>query len=507
MSRFATLPPTAPTRSSSGIGIPIVTETFEGGAGFTPGDPHAELFNAAVSGMLADRFYESGDARVARLVDLVPQCDPAWLLGFTGWLRDAAYLRSAPIVIGAEYARAGMPNARTVVASALKRADEPAEMLGYWLSRYGRNVPSRVKRGIADAVTRLYTERSLLQWDGSSKAWRFGDVVEFVHPTPNATWQSDLFKFALDRRRHPTEIPPETLPMVRATLLLENVATSDRRERLDEAVAAGFSWERLAGWLPDGMDADAWSAVLPNMGYMATLRNLNNFDRAGVQPADVNTRLTDPEQIAKSKVMPFRYLTAYLNLEADTYKIAVNAAADVALANLPTFKGSTLIMVDCSGSMSDPVGAGRSRNPLRLSQAAGFMAEALARRCDTAEIVCYTTEPRLRHEPARHVGVLRASSDACYQPDGGTSTWHSTETAYSGQDRVVVLTDEQTSDSDSGLIRCPVVTWNLAGYQPHHAAHGSRNRFFVAGYNDTALQLLPSIVAAGSSGRWPWTAV
>jgi hypothetical protein len=33
------------------------------------------------------------------------------------------------------------------VARALQRADEPAELLGYWLTRHGRNVPMPVKAG------------------------------------------------------------------------------------------------------------------------------------------------------------------------------------------------------------------------------------------------------------------------------------------------------------------------------------------------------------------------
>lgn len=55
----------------------------------------------------------------------------------------------------------------------------------------------------------------------------------------------------------------------------------------------------------------------------------------------------------------------------------------------------------------------------------------------------------------------------------------------------MTITDEQTIDADTGRVTCPVVTWNLAGYRPHHAAHGGPNRFLVAGYHDTALRVLP----------------
>jgi hypothetical protein len=49
-----------------------------------------------------------------------------------------------------------------------------------------------------------------------------------------------------------------------------------------------------------------------------------------------------------------------------------------------------------------------------------------------------------------------------------------------------------------------VITWNLAGYRAHHAAHGSHNRYLVAGVTDTVLQTLPAVIAHGSTGKWPW---
>ena len=66
-------------------------------------------------------------------------------------------MRSAAIVMAAEYVAAGGANGRAVIAAALQRPDEPAEMLGYWFTTHGRNVPMPVKRGVADAVRRLYT--------------------------------------------------------------------------------------------------------------------------------------------------------------------------------------------------------------------------------------------------------------------------------------------------------------------------------------------------------------
>src|SRR5690606_35642830 len=147
---------------------------------------------------------------------------------------------------------------RAVVASVLQRADEPAEMLGYWHSRYGRNIPQPIKRGVADAVQRLYTENAVLKYDTNRAAWPFGDVIEMVHPKPIAAWQSDLFKFCLDRRRHDAT-PGESLARIGAAMTLEALPEDRRRSVLKadpgRLASAGFTWERLSGWLPGGMDA------------------------------------------------------------------------------------------------------------------------------------------------------------------------------------------------------------------------------------------------------------
>ena len=111
-------------------------------------------------------------------------------------------MRSAAIVMAAEYVAAGGVNGRAVVAGVLQRADEPAEMIGYWLTTHGRNLPMAVKRGVADAVPRLYTERAVLRYDGLSRQVRMADVIELTHPAPRDAAQSALFRWLLDRRHH-----------------------------------------------------------------------------------------------------------------------------------------------------------------------------------------------------------------------------------------------------------------------------------------------------------------
>lgn len=493
------------------------TQTHEGGIGYTNGDPRTELFNAAVSGLLADGFYESASESLTRLRHLTADACanyPEWVAQFIPWLRNSANLRSASVVLAVEYAAAGLPGSRSVIDAACQRADEPGEMLAYWHSFHGRNVPSRVKRGLSDACQRLYTERSAARWDGSGKGYRFGDVLEIIHAKPVDAKQSTLYRFLLDRRRHSVEQAPESLAATRTLRRFMDAPTELRASWRDggEPLPSLLSWERLAAATPGGLDAAWWSTLIMSgqLGAFALLRNLNNIDRAMVVDpavvAEVKRRLSDPGEIKAARLLPYRFLTAYKASESDRWRETLEAGADIALTNLPAFSGRTAIMVDCSGSMLDAVGAGKSRQPLSLTDLAAFVAEALARRCDSAAIYCYETTILHTITPKPHVGVLKAASRPEYTPRGGTRTWACIDAVNASEsfDRFVVLTDEQTGDSDSGQVQRPVVTWNLAGYGQHQAHHGTRNRFLVSGYSDSALQTLPDVILHGSTGRWPW---
>ena len=104
---------------------------------------------------------------------------------FVPWLRDGAGLRTAAVVAAAEAAKAlletGQPGGRQLIAGTLRRADEPGELLAYWMSRYGRAIPKPVKRGIGDTTFRLLTEYPLLKYDTAAHAFRFADVLALVH--------------------------------------------------------------------------------------------------------------------------------------------------------------------------------------------------------------------------------------------------------------------------------------------------------------------------------------
>ncbi|MFC4051283.1 TROVE domain-containing protein [Actinomadura syzygii] len=521
-------------RVRAAVSGPLRTEarpsgrTHEGAPGYAH-DAKSELFLLAVANMVGeDAFYESGGDRDSRFRDLVHRVaveDAEWTSAFLPWLRDEANMRSASLVAALEAVRARLDAGlnggnRQLVAGVMRRADEPGEALAYWTSTHGRAVPKPVKRGIADAVQRLYNERSLLKYDADTRGFRFGDVVDLVHPAPAADrpWQGDLFKHALDRRHGRDEPVPESLRTLRARAELMAVPVGERRAVLaadgaDRLSRAAMTWEALAGWLQGPLDSAAWETVIPSMGYMALLRNLRNFDEAGVsdEVADrVAARLADPEQVARSRQFPFRFFSAYLAAPSLRWGHALDRALTAATANVPAFPGRTLVLVDTSGSMTS-LGVSK-RSQMTYAQMAALFGVTLAARGNDVDLYGFA-DGTFRHAVGPGASVLREVRrfvKRTGEVGHGTRVAESVRTTYAGHDRVVILSDMQTFGTawagpvtDAAPANVPMYAFNLAGYGHGAIPTGTGARHELAGMTDTAFRLIP-LLEAGRDADWPW---
>ena len=503
---------TAPIKTT---GEPL--PTFEGGWGFAP-DLESELFLAAATYMVGeDTYYETAGERNRRFVPLVhavTQSNPEFVAGLAGHLRQSLLIRSTSIVLAAEYVRAGGPNGRQVVDSVLQRGDEPAEMIGYWLSEHGRQIPMSVKRGVADGARRLYNERSALRYDGLSRGVRMGDVLELTHPRPRDEWQSALFRWLLDHRHHgDAAADPETLPMLAAAAEIAAVDEDDRRDFLraegpERLARGGVAWERLSGWLPGGMDAEAWESIVPSMGVLALVRNLRNFDQAKISESAVDlviSRLTDADEVRKARMFPYQVWSAYNAAESDNWKRALGQTLNIAAENIPALP-RTLVLLDLSGSMRGTI---TRRSTVQRIHAAAVMAVALAKVSDDTDIGLFATHHKMFPVPAGE-SVLRSVErihDTIGELKLGTYGHSAIAGLYdpSRHDRVVMFTDGQMHDSGSvDISHVPsIYAVNTAGYRPLSIEVGKKGRYALAGFTDAAFDIVATL-EAGKSATWPF---
>lgn len=518
------------TRTRTGVKSPITSTTTtvnaKGAVAFDR-TPRSELFLLGVANMVGqDRFHESAKDRDKRFEELsraVAITHPSWFADFVNWLRNDAFMRSASIVAAVEGAKAlydqgdRSGRSRKLVALAQARADEPGEVLAYYESKYGKNFPAYLKKGVADGAKRLYNEYSLLKYDTDSKGYRFADVLQLAHVKPKDGKQDALFSHALDRRYGNANGVPEELEMIRKRALLMSEFDADEKRALVASgnvtsvfKEAGMTWEALSGWLQGPMDAKAWEAIIPSMGYMALLRNLRNFLQAGVSATvmkGVLKKLSDAEEVAKSKQFPFRFLSAY-NANKGNLKVsaALEEALEASLGNVPSLSGRTLILVDRSGSM---FGYHDSDKELSMADKAAIFGNALALRAEDATLVQFGSSA---HEiQFRKTDSLLPMMNK-YRSLGGTATAAALKQFYKGHDRVIVITDEQYDGyygsyyggdpSEAVPANIPMYTWNLEGYKAGGKS-GSLKRHTFGGLTDAAFKQIP-LIEAGQNAEWPW---
>ena len=573
------------------VTAPLATEdtpsgkTHEGHPGFKR-DAKTELFLSATTTFAGEgNFYENPDQVDARTRELVRQLavdDWPWVAGFLPWLRSEGNIRTASLALAAEAADAagatpeGSLTPRQLVASVQLRGDEPGEMLQYALARWGC-VPQAVKHGTGDAARRLYTERATLRWDKPDRPMRFADVIEICHPKPADDDQSALFRWLLTERHHPGagEIPEivegvsEVLPGISARkyisamtpaarhALAASSGTGDGWARRIWRIAAAGQWEFVRSSLGEApedksglSDREQWDLVIPDMGYMALLRNLRNFDHAGLRDSMVNKicqRLEDPREVERSRQLPFRFLSAHLNVPSLRWAASLEKALHLSVPNVPVLDGRTLILIDTSGSMTRPLsmrgdtqkGDARRRRGTEPKRPAMVMAAALfglalaLKNPGKVDVFGFANPPR-PGSPGNFAveniefgsSLLKTTELFCAQVgrvgSGTAIAENLADTFVKGHHtRVVILTDEQTLAGGPGWgngqmygwygvsdvtnvipLSVPLYAWNLAGYEFGCFPTGP-NRFALGGLTDHSFGIM-KMLESGRDGDWPW---
>lgn len=505
------------------------TRSYEGGPGFTRDDKSA-LFQLAVTNMVGENtFYESSrdrDARYAGLVRSLAVKDFSWLSQMLPWLRSEGNMRSAPLVGAAQAVHARLAEGlyegnAELIDSVLQRADEPGELIAYWRTEFGKTLPKPVLKGLKAAVPRLYTERSVLKYDSAKAGYRLADVIELIHPDPVSEVQDAVFQHLLDQRHHgDSRVPSALMPMQDARtrwyakpdhLKLASI------EDPDTFRATGLTWENVLSDLGGRVDkAKLWSALIPNLGYMAAIRNLRNIDEAGVDrrvKRKLADMIEDPANVARSRQLPFRFLSAYLAAPSDFWKEPLNVAAGHALGNIPDLGGRTLVLVDMSGSMQAPVSA---KSQVSRMMAGALFGTALAMK-GQGELVGFATDsfPFPLKKGAGLLSEVERLIGKANSVGWGTNMTAAVRKHYRDHDRVVIVTDMQCFSDESGQRlsdeRDPIPVrrgtsvygFNLAGYEVTAIDSRISGRHELGGLTDHTFNQIRQIEAA-ENGTWPW---
>lgn len=393
------------------------TVNLAGGQAFAQ-SPELELVSILLTSFANDQFYRSETGTYDRLVELVKTINPKFVAQAAIYARTEFGMRSISHAVASELARyiSGKDWAADFYNAIVYRPDDITEILAYHMEKNGK-LSNAMKRGLATAFNK-FDRYALAKYRGEGKTMKMVDAVNLLHPKPNEK-NADAIKALVEGNLKSFDTWESALTTA------GQVATSTD-EKLE-------------------LKKDAWTKLITErkIGYFALLKNLRNIIEQAPDALDCALEmLIDEKLIKKSLVLPFRFNTAYTEIQAlgsplaSKVLTAIAKAVDISLSNVPVFSGKTLVVLDVSGSMTQRQGP---RNMVPAEIAALFAAVLL--KANDSDLLTFDTS-------ARYVNINKNDSALTISrsikfPGGGTD-FHKIFTAIRGKyDRIIILSDMQ----------------------------------------------------------------
>lgn len=464
--------------------------------------PEWELYTSVVTTSLNNNFYEQAEERIARVRNLIGNCNPLFVAQLAVYARQVMNLRSIPLVMTVELARIhkGDNLVRRMTAQTLRRADEITELLAYYQQANQRTEVKKLNRlskqlqaGLQDAFN-AFDAYQFAKYNRDTEI-RLRDALFLVHPKAKDERQQEVFN----------EIVNDTLP-------------------------TPYTWETELSASGHGSFANAqekkaafrakWEELIDSgkLGYMALLRNLRNLLNAEVSSKHLlkaAQRLASDEAVENSRQLPFRFLAAYREVSktpspyATMLMTALEHAIQVSARNIAGFDETCSIVVACdvSGSMQYPL----SPKSKILRYDIGLMLGMLLKsRCKKVMTGIFGDRWKIINLP--DTGVL-SNVEALYKREG--------EVGYSTNgylvikdlivreaqiDKVMIFTDCQLWNSSGSLQLedmwktykkiCPsakLYLFDLAGYGNTPLDITRNDVYLIAGWSDKVFDILAAI--------------
>ncbi len=402
--------------------------THAGGQAYQTTTALQDLKRSVMSCLLwEDTFYESGEDHATRISRLAAMVKPEALAKMAVEARSRYNLRHVPLLLLRTLVKTGAGEPGLVskaIYDVIQRPDEINEFVALYWQSGKKPLTGQMKKGLARSFEK-FSEYSLAKYNGPAKV-RLRDVLFLTRPKPKTIEQAALWKRLADNE----------------------LATPDTWEvALSAGADKGATFTRLLN--------DTLNGTGKGLGYLALLRNLRNMEQAGVDPELVNTAIVTRKGGAE-RVLPFRYVAAAR--AAPRYERALDKALLATINESEQLSGSTIVLVDVSGSMDSKLSG---KSDLTRMDAACTLAAMIPG--DNVRVFSFSNN--VVEVPAR-LGM--AGVDAIRRSQGHGGTLLGNAIKYVNQfahDRLIVITDEQTSDAMVVPKAKKAYMINVAGYK------------------------------------------
>lgn len=433
-------------------------KTAEGAPAFGHMKPMQALRRSVLSCLLwEDEFYESGRAIASRIAELALAVAAPDLARLAIEARTLHNLRHVPLLLTSiliDSAKGSSLVAETIPL-VVKRADELAELLAVF-AQYKGVKPDKLKtvmtHGMRKGLAKAFAKFDAYQLAKYNRdhAIKLRDVLFLVHAKPKDDEQKAVW----------AQLINGTLPAP-DTWEVQLSGGANKKETFERLIREG------------------------NLGYLALLRNLRNMDQAGCDPQLVGQAILARKNGA-DRVLPFRYTAAAR--AAPRFEPLLDLALQAAILEAPVLKGTTVVLVDVSGSMDAKLS---SKSDLTRADAGATLASII-----NGNVRMFSFSNRLIEVPPRR-GMAGVDALLKSQTHGGTELFASVHALNQNikYDRLIVITDEQAHPWSGGSLPNPVgrgYMINVASNQ-HGVGYGAWTH--IDGFSESVLRFIHEIEA------------
>jgi len=362
-----------------------------------------ELVGNLLTNFVKSQFYRSEDKGVNDLKNLIQSInDKKFIAKAAIYARTKFGMRSITHITSGEIANSvkGEQWTKNFFSRVIYRPDDASEILAYYMKEYGKPIPNSLKKGLALGLNK-FDSYQLAKYRGENKDIKLVDILNLIHPK-----HRDEYKKLINGNMKSVDTWESKL-----------TAAGKQAENEDD-----LSKLKSAAWL---------SLFKENkIGLFACIRNLRNLEKQCPEAIPLACDLmTNNEVVKKSLILPFRFNTAYKEINDRRLKAALSDALDISCSNVPKFDGKTLIVIDSSGSMSG--------SP---SEIATLFGTILYKSNDSDMMLFSEHANYISPNPRDSVMTIKSGIPFI---SGGTNFHSIFNTANKRYDRVIILSDMQ----------------------------------------------------------------
>ena len=337
-----------------------------------------ELISTVMTTFLQGEYYEKEATKIARIQELLKKVDPLFAAKLAIYARNEGNLRSVTHFVAAEIAKyvSGTDWGKRFYNRIVVRPDDMSEIVSAYAHINGMSqkdiskIPNAMKGGFKTALERLDAYQ-LDKYKMKKREVSLIDLIRLFHPKGNQK-NAEAFKRLVNGESleglYETKILEKE--MTKAGQLTKNATEDEKKEAKHEAIS----------------DVLGNVKGMPIMNLIRNLRNIILYAPDKVEDACAQLRIKD--KILKSRLLPFRFATAYAEVEKMTWDKtdtdtaiafesdkakneltkaqfnrlkrsvldALEDAIQYSVGNIPELEGNVAILVDHSGSCRGDAG-------------------------------------------------------------------------------------------------------------------------------------------------------